>query len=56
MLYEACSTEEERIALAWDALLDRPKLTAPRGVVGTAKGETRAWELLHAAQKLPCRH
>ncbi|MGW9024916.1 hypothetical protein ACWGQ5_11905 [Streptomyces sp. NPDC055722] len=30
MLYEACSTEEQRLALTRDTLADQAKLTAPR--------------------------
>ncbi|MFF4504801.1 DUF2637 domain-containing protein [Streptomyces sp. NPDC001401] len=52
VLYEACSTEEERIALTRDALGDRPKLTAPQWAVDIGKGETRARDLLRAARKL----
>lgn len=51
MLYEACSTEEEWIALTREALPDRPKLTAPQWAVDTGKGETRARVLLRAARK-----
>ncbi len=51
VLYEACSTEEERITLTRDALRDRPKLTAPQWAVDIGKGETRARDLLRAARK-----
>ncbi len=51
VLYEACSTEEERIALTREALPDRPKLTAPQWAVDIGKGETRARDLLRAARK-----
>lgn len=51
VLYEACSTEEQRIALTRDALPDRPKLTAPQWATDTGKGETRARDLLRAARK-----
>lgn len=51
MLYEACSTEEERIALTREALPDRPKLTAPQWAVDIGKGETWARDLLRAARK-----
>lgn len=51
MLYEECSTEDERIALTRDALADRPELTAPQWAVDIGKGETRARVLLRAARK-----
>ncbi|MFF3378178.1 DUF2637 domain-containing protein [Streptomyces sp. NPDC002680] len=52
-LYEACSTEEQRIALTRNALPDRPKLTAPQWATDIGKGETRARDLLRAARKPP---
>ncbi|MEU4094453.1 DUF2637 domain-containing protein [Streptomyces sp. NPDC026673] len=51
VLYEECSTEDERIALTRGALGDRPKLTAPQWAVDIGKGETRARDLLRAARK-----
>ncbi|MFF3877981.1 hypothetical protein [Streptomyces sp. NPDC001978] len=51
VLYEACSTEEQRIALTREALPARPKLTAPQWAVDIGKGETRARDLLRAARK-----
>ncbi|MCZ1001135.1 hypothetical protein O1M63_28775 [Streptomyces mirabilis] len=51
MLYEACSTEEQRIALTRDALPARPKLTAPQWATDIGKSETRARDLLRAARK-----
>ncbi|MGW3658386.1 DUF2637 domain-containing protein [Streptomyces sp. NPDC005151] len=51
VLYEECSTEDERIALTRGALADRPKLTAPQWAVDIGKGETRARVLLRAARK-----
>ncbi|MFJ3248501.1 hypothetical protein [Streptomyces sp. NPDC086782] len=53
MLYEKCSTEEERVALTREALTDRAKLTAPQWSVDISKGETRARDLLRAARKPP---
>ncbi|MFB7323438.1 DUF2637 domain-containing protein [Streptomyces sp. NPDC056190] len=53
VLYEKCSTEEERVALTREALTDRPKLTAPQWSVDIGKGETRARDLLRAARKPP---
>ncbi|MGW1157742.1 DUF2637 domain-containing protein [Streptomyces sp. NPDC002519] len=51
VLYEECSTEEERIALTREALSARKKLTAPQWAVDIGKGETRARDLLRAARK-----
>ncbi|MGW2700797.1 DUF2637 domain-containing protein [Streptomyces sp. NPDC001340] len=51
VLYEKCSTEEERIALTRDALSARKKLTAPQWAVDIRKGDTRARDLLRAARK-----
>ncbi|MFG3140920.1 DUF2637 domain-containing protein [Streptomyces sp. NPDC048211] len=51
VLYEECSSEDERIALTRGALADRRKLTAPQWSVDIGKGETRARVLLRAARK-----
>lgn len=51
VLYEECSTEEQRIALTREALPERAKLTAPQWAVDIGKGETRARDLLRAARK-----
>lgn len=51
VLYEECSTEDERIALTRGALADRPKLTAPQWAVDIGKSETRGRDLLRAARK-----
>ncbi|MGW4047554.1 DUF2637 domain-containing protein [Streptomyces sp. NPDC004721] len=53
VLYEECSTEEERVALTREALTGRPKLAAPQWSVDISKGETRARDLLRAARKPP---
>ncbi|MEU6318175.1 DUF2637 domain-containing protein [Streptomyces sp. NPDC047009] len=50
-LYEACSTEEQRIALTRGALADRSRLTAPQWALDISKDETRARDLLRAARK-----
>ncbi|MFK0106402.1 DUF2637 domain-containing protein [Streptomyces sp. NPDC091217] len=51
VLYEECSTEEERITLTREALSTRKKLTAPQWAADIGKGETRARDLLRAARK-----
>lgn len=51
VLYEECSSEDERIALTRGALADRRKLTAPQWSVDIGKGETRARVLLRAARQ-----
>ncbi|MFE4421276.1 DUF2637 domain-containing protein [Streptomyces sp. NPDC056817] len=53
VLYEKCSTEEQRVALTREALTGRSKLTAPQWSVDIGKGETRARDLLRAARKPP---
>jgi hypothetical protein len=51
VLYEECSTADERIALTRGAIADRPKLTAPQWAVDIGKSETRGRDLLRAARK-----
>ena len=51
VLYEECTTEEQRTALTRGALADRPKLNAPQWAVDIGKSETRGRDLLRAARK-----
>jgi hypothetical protein len=51
VLYEECSTEDERIALVREAIADRPRLTAAQWAVDIGKSGTRSRDLLRAARK-----